>query len=275
MGGEQQEVQQSIKWYEVDHVSVVQEKAASIRESELLSSYAPNLTNTQHGFCSHNNVTMSTASSYHLVGHDLRDSPAMLLEKLKLNPSLPTLFVLECVFMYLPLESSQEVLRNIAKCADEVYMACYEPILNGVHNNSAAGNRRLDPFGQMMEQNLTKAKVATPDSCLLQTRTLKDQLDKLMQCRFQTAVGCDMWSSYQTILSHEQRTTANHCEFLDEYEEWIMIMQHYCFVVGTVSKSNGEERKSRTDTFTAVTQQPAKDPSLLGFVEGKCLKVAL
>ncbi|KAG7352492.1 leucine carboxyl methyltransferase [Nitzschia inconspicua] len=247
-----------IRWYEVDHASVIHEKAALIRQSQQLSYFCPNLKETQHGYetkASDSSSIHNVSSSFHLVDHDLRDSPNLLLEKLSLDPSLPTLFLTECVFMYIPNEASQLLLQALSSCFEHVYMACYEPIL---------GDRNArDPFGHMMEQNLIKAGVASPDSCLLKTRTLPEQLHKLTNSGFARAVGCDMWSAYETILTVEQRKTANQSEFLDEYEEWILIMQHYCFVVAT---------SDPTSPFAAVqnVNDKASKPSLVGFVSNKC-----
>ncbi|KAG7366572.1 leucine carboxyl methyltransferase [Nitzschia inconspicua] len=247
-----------IRWYEVDHFSVIHEKAAMIRQSQQLSYFCPNLKETRHGYettASDHSSIHDLSSSFHLVNHDLRDSPNLLLGKLSLDPSLPTLFLTECVFMYMPNEASQLLLQALSSCVEHVYMACYEPIL---------GDRNArDPFGQMMEQNLIKAGVASPGSCLLKTRTLLEQLHKLTNSGFARAVGCDMWSAYETILTVEQRKTANQSEFLDEYEEWILIMQHYCFVVAT---------SDPTSPFAAVqnVNDKASKPSLVGFVSNKC-----
>eukprot|EP00540_Astrosyne_radiata_P003109 CAMPEP_0116825404 /NCGR_PEP_ID=MMETSP0418-20121206/1945_1 /TAXON_ID=1158023 /ORGANISM="Astrosyne radiata, Strain 13vi08-1A" /LENGTH=109 /DNA_ID=CAMNT_0004453905 /DNA_START=255 /DNA_END=581 /DNA_ORIENTATION=+ len=73
--------------------------------------------------------------------------------------------------------------------------------------------------------------MANRESCLVQVRSLEQQLGLLVGCGFHRAVGCDMWAAYRTILTDEQRRRANQAEFLDEVEEWKMIMEHYCFVV--------------------------------------------
>lgn len=255
----------NVEWYEVDHASVIQEKAALIRQSQQLSYFCPCLEETPHGYTfiaagsGASSIPPSNVSaSLHLIGHDLRDSPNQLLEKLRLDPSLPTLFLTECVSMYVPVEAIKLLLQALATCAENVCMACYEPIVGR--------KEARDPFGHMMEQNLIKSGVAIPDSCLLQTRTLSDQLQKRVDCGFARSVGCDMWSAYETILTAEQRKTANQSEFLDEYEEWILIMQHYCFVVST----NDPE-----SPFAAVQKAGDKNspPSLVGFVSNKCTEL--
>jgi [phosphatase 2A protein]-leucine-carboxy methyltransferase len=241
----------SVHWTEVDHASVIQEKASVIQSSPILSAQCQQLQPTKHGFSSGN-------QDYRLVQADLRENPAHLVQRLDLNSKLPTLFLLECVFMYLPNSASQALLQELSNCCvddqnqnhpkSNSYIILYEPILQS------------DPFGNMMQHNLKKAGVATPDSCLLQTRTLPAQLDKLIQAGFSRAVGCDMWSAYETVMTPDQRRRANQSEFLDEMEEWVLIMRHYCFVAATTSSSSDSD-----DAFTSVgTNSP------LGFLPGKC-----
>lgn len=242
MGMDQESASVPCSWYEVDHTNVIQEKARIIEESPLLSSYC-SLATTPYGFSS---VHKDKKHKYHLVKHDLREDPLVLLEKLDLDSSLPTLLLLECVLMYIPDSASRKLLAALSKAAKDTWMVCYEPILGS------------DPFGKMMQQNLVQAGVATPDSCLLQSRTLQRQLEKLIKSSFSRAVGCDMWSAYQTILTKEQRQRANQCEFLDEIEEWMLIMRHYCFIAATTVES-------ARDSFTAVG-----DSSPLGFAPRSC-----
>jgi O-methyltransferase involved in polyketide biosynthesis len=266
----------SVDWYEVDHSAVIREKVKIIQGSPLLLEHCPTLQATKNGFVSSSSNNRN--SSYHLMEHDLREDPEQLVHKLQLNPQLPTLFLLECVFMYLPQDASQRLLRPLSQCVQKAWMVAYEPILGGIDS----------PFGQMMEKNLTHVGVATRDSSLLQTRTLTAQLDKFLLpvqpnnndtdngngngkvFGFgKRVVACDMWSAYETVLTNDQRRRANQSEFLDEVEEWRMIMRHYCFLVacgGTgTERSSGNDDNDDDDPLTKVG---AGSP--LGFVVGKC-----
>jgi len=273
------ENQQKVHWYEVDHVSVIKEKATLIRKSSKLKEFCPMLLKTEHGYrCGESNSdelesllmsSTSSSSTYHLVGHDLRESPTTLLEKLTLNPTLPTLFIMECVSMYLPITDSKSLLQTLSLSADEVYIVCYEPILES-KNSRGKG----DPFGRVMERNLVKMGVATPDCCLLQTRTLKEQLEKLIECEgFVRAVGCDMWSAYETIVTDAQRKRANKSELMDEYEEWILIMQHYCFLVAQGGRSRDQPLPSDLTKVLDKIRDDVKPSSSLGWLSGKCLEL--
>jgi O-methyltransferase involved in polyketide biosynthesis len=289
-----------VHWYEVDHKSVIKEKASLIQNSNLLSSYCPQLIKTKNGFecksttsvagagdsssCDEPTSSSSSSpfSSYHLVGHDLRESPSKLLEKLKLDPTLPTLYIMECVSMYVPILASEKLLQAISVSADNTFFACYEPILDSNSSTSNSNNSSSDPFGRVMEQNLVKIGVASPECCLLHTRTLHDQLQKLIGCGFVRAVGCDMWSAYETIVTDAQRKRANQSEFLDEYEEWVLIMRHYCFVVARGGRSPGQHQhnqdlndinqESIIDLTTILDHKEEKSSSL-GWMLGKCLEL--
>ena len=253
-----------VRWVEVDQTAVVVDKAKTLQSSHAIffssktgiNVPSSNFQPTQHGYRldlggDTNGNVGDAESSYSLIEHDLRESPQALLAKLDLDVEVPTLFVLECVLMYLPDASSRDLLKVLSTATNDTVIACYEPILGS------------DPFGRVMERNLVKANVAVQDSSLLQTRTLDDQLSKVMSSGFSNkVVGCDMWLAYETILSNDQRRRANKSEFLDELEEWMLIMKHYCFIV-----AHGGKQPSRfwSETFCHVGPDSA-----LGFSLGKC-----
>ena len=204
---------------------------------------------------------MSVEGRYQLVGADLRESShdeELLCQKWGLNPNLPTLILVECVFMYLPTHPhTKNLLQALVTTFSSggCWMAMYEPILQD------------DAFGKMMEQNLVlKAQVATPECGLLQLKTLHQQLQFVVQeSGFTRAVGCDMNQAYHTIVTPEQRKTANQAEFLDEMEEWTLIMKHYCFILATTC------RQSQDDPLTRVGRGRSSSlSSPMGFETGKC-----
>ena len=171
------------------------------------------------------------ASSCHLVDFDLRESPLDLIHKLSqhgLNGELDSiLFVVECMQLYLEEGISRTLWTSLASQYQRACLVLFDPI---VGNSSS--------FGSVMEQNLLRAKIITHSSSMVQTRSLQQQLMKFVDiCGWQKAIGCDMWSAYNSVLTAQQRQHAQSCEFLDELEEWILIMQHYCFVVACSTES--------------------------------------
>ena len=124
----------------------------------------------------------------------------------------------------------------------------------------------------MMEQNLSQAGVAAADSCLVQTRTLAQHLDQLGGANWPAAVGCDMWTAYDTVLTMEQRQRANRAEFLDELEEWRLIMKHYCFFAAAATTITAAAAAAAASGATSIGERYCEvgSASPLGFRNGQC-----
>lgn len=145
-------------------------------------------------------------------------------------------------------DASRALLRQLTvSCGKHASVVIYDPIA------------QYDAFGQVMERHLVSAGMAA--TSLLQTRTLQQQLDKLTNCGFDIAVGSDMWSAYETVLTDEQRVKANKCEVLDELEEWKMLMQHYCLVVGSSLESGFCQVVGVREASSSLSSSP------MGFVK--------
>ena len=274
--------EKQVDWFEVDHPFVIEQKAQG-----WLCNCAPD----GYDYSSEMNVATGVSyrasfsnqgesdandSKYHLIGHDLRNSPSSLFEKLSdpfhgYDRSIPTIFVMECVIMYLPDSSSLNLLRYLAGNGAEenlrnqvdsfVAVALYDPIPNN------------DRFGQVMLNNLQKRGI-TGQMCkdgerheqlsLERTRTLSDHLAKVTKSGFDIAVGCHMMDAYDYgVVSMDDRRRAARCEMLDELEEFVLLMKHYCLCVGV--HSSGDRYKSAAATLCSA----AKD-SPIGFQDGRC-----
>ena len=280
-----------VRWYEVDHPGVMHKKMALLKTSPRVIvdemqkdatgnvSYAVDVRLRNEGIASSTIATKDQSDAdklesslsnkrdgailpYHLIGFDLRLSPLQLFETLQsalhgFDPSVPTLFLFECVLMYLPESSAISLLRGVSSiCGPNAIVAIYDPVL---------GN---DGFGRVMEQHLTRAGVAVPPTmdsndqlCLTACRTIDSHLDHLTACGFQIAIGCDMLAAYDTVIGMAQRARANAVEMLDEIEEWMLIMRHYCLVVAGITTG------SEIDLASHLCS--AGDHSPLGFLSTK------
>lgn len=280
----QQQQHRSVRWYEIDQLGVIKTKLELLRTcpsvnvevarggtNEASPSYAlqvrlKNGDDTATASARGDDVmdTEPALLPYHLIGHDLRLPPSHLFSSLQsshhgFDPSVPTLFVMECVQMYMPESSAMSLLREISSmCGANALLALYDPILGS------------DGFGRVMEQHLTRAGVVAPPAkdsndqlCLTASRTLDSQLDRLFGCGWNTVVGCDMLAAYDTVVDAEQRRKANTVEMLDEVEEWVLIMRHYCFIVAGVSTSATSDANIARH-FCSVGKPP------FGFVEARC-----
>jgi len=232
----------SLQWYEVDLPTVQQNKHA------LLNSLPQNL------------LTKSRKPQYHLVPFDLRAHPTelfhLLTNRYNFNVTKPTLYIVECVFMYLSEEASRRLLTAAAKLHQEVTVVIYDPVI-----------QISSPFGEVMYQHLKRAGVIQEDtsSSIQSTPTIPLYLKKLIDCGFPMAVGCSMSQAYETILSPEQRRHASSVEMLDELEEWTLLMNHYCFIVASSSFSR--------DDIIISNNAIAPSKGTFGFSSGKCIQM--
>jgi len=231
-----------IRWYEVDHPTVIKSKATTILH--LTQTSMPHTRIEQASSLGYLVSMEGSNFTCFMVGHDLRQ--VGILDGLHaFEKNAPTLFVLECVAMYLPAARSKSLFETIGQQCSKSCVLLYDPILGD------------SPFGRVMEDHLSRAEVLTPQSSMVQTRTISIHLKKLIGCGFRVAVGCDMWDAYQSVVSSEQRQQANKCEILDEIEEWMMIMRQYCLVVAC-----------NNDSLAHYCQ--VGKSSLLGFSDGLC-----
>jgi len=258
---------QNTHWYEVDFSPLITSKC------KLLSSCPSShftivsvLDDTPSFSIATNDISTKKATAnssshkfnYHLVSHDLNHSTKHLLSTLnkqfEFQFDSPTLFVMECVQMYLPNSTTTEIFTAISTLCREPIIAIYDPILMN------------DQFGKVMESNLSRAGLINRDMSLIQTRTLEQQFQKLKCTGFDQLLGCNMMEAYESIVTPQQRIRANQCEMLDEIEEWILIMRHYCFIVaGKSSASLSLPDSSITQKFCSTgTNSP------IGFLPNKC-----
>ena len=246
---------QPLLWFEVDHDAIVQQKARVIQKSPVFGSKCHKVSDPNSSFVvtpSSNAVQSWPNAQYHLIGHNLNMDPDHLIEKLislGMDPGAPTLIVLECVLMYMTKDAATILFQSFNQKCDDCTIVSYEPILG--HDSS---------FGRVMEKNLTKIGVVHPKSCFVEIRTLHQHIQQLYgTAGCQLSIGCDMYTAYETILSTEQRVHAQKCEFLDELEEFILIMKHYCFIVSN-NNSNSLVGKRMCEI----------EMNKIGFVQGRC-----
>lgn len=310
-----------VRWYEVDHPSVIIQKAhkwlpacvpngyeykceeigASSCDDSSVSSYSIFITPQRQSQSQDANLETGTPmTNYHLVGHDLRYSPSSLFDTLA-NPghgydrSLPTLFILECVMMYLPEKASFDLLHYLAESVESMDDIDSSSALAPLSSSPFVAVALYDPipsddrFGRLMIDNLHRAGIGGGGNsgdgidgegnsqCQLsldKTRTLSDQLTKLTTAGFDFAVGCNMIDAYYNgVICVEDVRRAARCEMLDELEEFNLLMKHYCLVVGVASRSSDGDvtRKSEQSKCIGFELCNVGKCSPMGFQEGKCL----
>ncbi|GLH14386.1 Leucine carboxyl methyltransferase 1 [Gryllus bimaculatus] len=159
------------------------------------------------------------AANYHIVGVDLRNIAEVetKLVEAEIKFDLPTLFIAECVLIYIETIQVQRLLTWLAKTFKSSFFINYEQVNMG------------DKFGDVMLQNL-RAR-----GCLLASvdasKSLDTQKDRFLQSGWDGARAWDMVQMYG-MLPAADRQRIERIEFLDEQELLVQLFQHYCIVVG-------------------------------------------
>jgi O-methyltransferase involved in polyketide biosynthesis len=297
------------KWYEVDYPSVIKSKLELLQSCDLFDfEYEETIssldvpeqsqsyiitpksirtceftTNSKHKPFEHgkgkkeddlNEKNDHKLEPYNLISFDLQDSFQSLLTHMQrshnFDANQPTLFVMECVQMYLSETSSRSILQTIASQCATPFMAIFDPIIQN------------DPFGRVMAQNLTKAGITDAAMSMLNCTTLNDQVDKLASSGFKNVTGCDFWNANEMILTMSDRRRANMTEMLDEVEEWMLIMRHYCFLVAAGRRRTNENaavgndhdhEEGKANCFENIAADfcSVKSHNVFGFIPNKCV----
>mmetsp|Transcript_9377 Transcript_9377/g.10691 ORF Transcript_9377/g.10691 Transcript_9377/m.10691 type:complete len:324 (-) Transcript_9377:878-1849(-) len=167
-------------------------------------------------------------NDYVLASADLRkveDFDAVLKNKCGLDLDLPTLFISECVLVYLEPSDSANVISWISSTFKSAAMFVYEQI------------RPDDAFGQVMMRNLESR--GCPLKGLKEHISTDAQINRF-ESRGWTKCEClDMNNIYYKCIDQNIRSSAEKLEIFDEFEEWHLMQAHYCVVLGKKDEEDG------------------------------------
>ncbi|XP_049858555.1 leucine carboxyl methyltransferase 1 isoform X1 [Schistocerca gregaria] len=158
------------------------------------------------------------AGNYHIVGVDLTNLSEVQskLNEAEVNYSLPTLFLAECVLVYVEVPRVEELLSWIAKDFSSALFVNYEQV------------NMADKFGEVMLSNLRSR------GCLLagvaMCQSLETQKKRFLNASWDGARAWDMVQIYSALPASE-RQRIERIEFLDEQELLTQLFQHYCIVI--------------------------------------------
>lgn len=158
------------------------------------------------------------AGNYHLLGVDLRNIKQFesKLSQSEIDFSLPTLFISECVLVYVEPDAVTRLLSWITQRFKNAAFINYEMVnLN-------------DTFGNIMLENLRArgCSLAGIEAC----KSLEAQQDRFKSCNWDGAKAWDMVKIYQALPVSE-RHRIEKIEFLDEQEVLLQLLEHYCICV--------------------------------------------
>ncbi|DAZ94559.1 TPA: hypothetical protein N0F65_004175 [Lagenidium giganteum] len=235
----QREALANCEYFELDFGEVTTQKILTMKRRKALTSVLE--LNTAQEFLA--SVTSGCSElhvpGYHLLACDLRDTEATQkkLEAAGIDKTLPTLFISECVLIYMEACYSKQLLAWSAEYFDDVGYALYEQILPD------------DAFGRMMMENI-KARGCD----LLSIRdypTIEAQMERFREHHFGLAQCWDMNDVYYKFLDPHDRQQKEKLEIFDELEEFHMLQAHYCVVVASKQENSAVATSIRLRPFSA------------------------
>ncbi|XP_001951404.1 leucine carboxyl methyltransferase 1 [Acyrthosiphon pisum] len=201
------------KYIEIDFASVTSKKCFLIKKSKiLLQTISPHEGEVKIiGSDLH-------APDYHIIGIDLRNLTELdkKLTQCGINFDIPTMFLTECVLVYMEPESSSMLLHWIAKKFNDIFFINYEQV------------NMNDNFGRIMLDNLRNrgCQLAGVDACL----SPQTQMDRFVRVGWDSARSWNMINVYE-YLPEEDRYRIERLEMLDELELLQQLLQHYCITI--------------------------------------------
>ncbi|KAJ1738650.1 carboxy methyl transferase for protein phosphatase 2A [Coemansia sp. RSA 1250] len=205
-----QQQQQLWRLFEIDFAEITAKKAATVYKTPALRSLLP------QDMVVANGGTELHSHEYSLISGDLREF-ANVVPKLMargFDCSQPTLFLSECVLIYLDPKHSDQIISWITENMKHAGILTYEQILPH------------DRFGQMMIENLRTRGLELRG--LHAYPTLQSTSQRFLDRGWHSAVAVDLATFHESLPENEQSRLAK-IEFMDEWEEFRLLAQHYAF----------------------------------------------
>ncbi|KAI7817479.1 S-adenosyl-L-methionine-dependent methyltransferase [Gamsiella multidivaricata] len=199
------------KYFEIDFQESTAKKAAVIKKNKAFTDIIadPDLKLGLGG-------TELYSEDYCLLSGDLREFVDIIVPKLKaqgFDTSLPTLFLSECVLIYIQPHASDAIVDWVGKNLDASLFVVYEQI------------NPIDAFGAMMLRNLKARQIELPG--IHAYPSLKSQEERFLSRGWLAAKAVSM-NTLLDDLPEDEMKRISALEIFDEVEEWQLLAGHYC-----------------------------------------------
>lgn len=195
---------------EVDFSAVTAMKIAHIRRGKSLLERISN----EDG-----EIKLSTTDlhgkDYHLVSANLKNLKELehKLHECDIDYSMPTIFIAECVLVYIEKNKTDDLLKWITEHFTSAFFVNYEQV------------NMIDKFGQIMMDNLAARE------CVLHTEyctSLQSQIDRFTKLGWEGADAMEMRHVLASLPQADVQRIEK-LELLDERELLDQLMSHYCY----------------------------------------------
>ncbi|CAH8472464.1 unnamed protein product [Heterobilharzia americana] len=221
--------QETPKLYvEIDMKANVQYKAVVIERRKLLETAeakASTQTSVTVNTSQHRFHYVFDGGQFHLLGFDLRRPVQELIDLLcspvhgiNCSQSCPTLFLAECVLVYMPPDTSYQLIKSLSESFPCASFLHYEQV------------NMSDQFGSIMIKNFRARSCELPglDAC----NSLSTQEERFLNAGWKKAKGWTINQVYKA-LSASTRYRVEHLEMLDDLEVTTQLFDHYCILLAT------------------------------------------
>ncbi|VVC28418.1 Methyltransferase Ppm1/Ppm2/Tcmp,Leucine carboxyl methyltransferase 1, LCMT1,S-adenosyl-L- [Cinara cedri] len=200
-------------YVEVDFASVTSKKCFLIKKSKILLDAISSQVSEVRIVGSELH-----AYNYHIIGTDLRNLSELekKLCQVGINFDVPTMFLTECVLVYMEPECSSMLLQWIANKFSDIFYVNYEPV------------NMNDNFARIMLDNLRSrgCQFAGVDACF----STQTQMDRFVRVGWDSARSWNMTNIYE-YLPEDDRYRMERLEMLDELELLQQLLTHYCITI--------------------------------------------
>ncbi|KAG5463838.1 hypothetical protein LSCM1_00009 [Leishmania martiniquensis] len=171
----------------------------------------------------HSEMHSLVGSQYTLISCDLYDANGVAQAlKEHLQSGVPTIMIAEMVFVY--IEGSvtthllQKVMSDVIGPSTNTMLATYDAI------------QPFDRFGKVMVENLQH--FGADFKGISDFPTPEAHAQRCTELGFKAVKSVTMKSLYLSVPRHIQ-IRLNKLEMIDDWDEWNLMHEHYCFVVAT------------------------------------------
>lgn len=182
---------------------------------------------------------------YNSSSVDLRDLGAVerVLAEVGLDKNVPTLFLSECVLIYMTVEESARLIEWTSKDFANSYFVLYEQV--EPHDN----------FGQAMISNLKSR--GCPLLSIMEYPTIKDQENRFSSRGWEHVEVWNMEKVYKEVVSKNSKEKArvDSLEMMDELEEENLFNRHYFVALAShrnfkINSHSSEPASSESESST-------------------------